>query len=224
MHESATPEKTQAEIPFALLEYTAVFRKPILEAWAVPALLVSAALNALEPHGFKLDGVETKIAEKLTECVVVFRRNPPGVTLKVGIEKLTILAENLDWAESDQLVATARASINAVIEHSKAEIQSQHVALGIHIQIKTKPRLEVTAPLLSPLALKLLDGEMKFPGIILQREKATIVVDGSLAYANGLFVRINREHEADVSLENMAEILRADEQRLFDTLGLVGIL
>ena len=74
------------------------------------------------------------------------------------------------------------------------------------------------------MAYRLLDGEIKFPGIILQREKATIVVDGSLAYANALFVRINREHGADVSLEKIAEVLHADEERLFDTLGLQGDL
>jgi len=42
-------EKTQAEIPFSVLEYSAVFKKAILEAWTVPAFLISAVLNALEP-------------------------------------------------------------------------------------------------------------------------------------------------------------------------------
>lgn len=224
MHETATPEKTQAEIPFGILEYTAVFKRPILEAWTVPALLVSAALDVLEPFGFKLDGVEVKTPPNLSEYALVFRRTPPGVTLTLGIGKLVIVAEDLDWTEADQFIAAAHAGINAIVEKSKAEFQAQHVTLGMHIQLKTKPRHEVTAPLLTPVAYRLLDGEIKFPGIILQREKATIVVDGSLAYANALFVRINREHGADVSLEKIAEVLHADEERLFDTLGLQGNL
>jgi hypothetical protein len=85
MHETATPEKTQAEIPFGILEYTAVFKRPILEAWTVPALLVSAALNVLEPFGFKLDGVEVKTPPNLSEYALVFRRTPPGVALTLGI-------------------------------------------------------------------------------------------------------------------------------------------
>ena len=78
MHEAATPEKTQAEIPYSLVEYTAVFKKPILEAWPAIALMVSAVLEALEPYGFNLDGVEAKThSEKLNEYAIVFRRTPP---------------------------------------------------------------------------------------------------------------------------------------------------
>lgn len=224
MNTAATSEKTQADIPFGIIEYTADFKRPILEAWAVPALLVSAALDALGTFGFKLDGVEAKThTEKLSDSALVFRRNPPGLVLTVGINKLSIMAENFDWTEADQFIAAARAALNSIVDSSRAEIHSQHVALGMHIQIKTKPRHEVTAPLLSALALKLLDGEMKFPGVILQRGNATIVIDGSLAYANGLFVKINREHRAEVSLEKMAEVLRSDEDRLFETLGLEGV-
>src|SRR5437868_13610744 len=168
MHEAATPEKTQAEIPFGILEYTAVFRKPILEAWTVPAYIITAALGALEPFGFKIDGVELKIhTEKIADYEVLFRRDPAGVTLRVGMGKLVIVAENLDWTEAEKFVQSAHAGIDAVIRQSKAEIESQHVGLGLHIQLKDKPRHEITASLLSPTALKLLDGEMKFPGVIL---------------------------------------------------------
>jgi hypothetical protein len=226
MHEAAAvSEKTHAEIPYGILEYTAVFKKPILEAWTIPANIIIGVLEALDPFGFKMDGVELKThTEKIAEYEVLFRRNPAGVTLRVGMSRLVLVAENLDWTEAGQLVEAARAGIAAVIQRTKAEIETQHVSLGLHIQLKDKPRQEVTAPLLAPAAFQLLDGELKFPGVILQREKSSIVVDASLAFANGLFVRLNREHAADVPLERMAELLQADEVRLFETLGLEGVL
>lgn len=218
-------EKTQAEIPYSMLEYTCVFGKPILDAWAVPAHLVAAVLNALEPFGFKPDGVELKTrTEKLTEYAIVFRRTPVGVTFTVGVEKLVIGAENLDWKDAEQFMKGARAGLDAVLHKGNTDIRSQHLVLGIHIQLKTKPRQEVTAPLLSPDALKLLDGELKMSGVILQREKCSIVIDGSLAFANGLFVRINREHGAGAAFGQMAEVLRNDEMQLFGLLGLEGEL
>ncbi len=199
--------------------------KPILEAWAVPAHLVALVLTALEPFSFEPDGVELKTrAEKLTENVIVFRRTPPGVTFTIGVEKLVIAAENLDWSEADKFMRIARAGLDAVLQKGKVDVRAQHLVLGIHIQLKTKPRQEVTSPLLSPETLKLLDGELKMPGIILQREKCSIVIDGSLAFANGLFVRINREHAPSAAFEQMAEILRNDEMQLFDLLGLEGEL
>lgn len=218
-------EKTQAEIPYSMLEYTAVLGKPILEAWTAPARLVAVIMNALAPFGFKPDGVELKTrAEKLTDNVIVFRRTPPGVTFTVGIEKLVIAAENLDWSDAEQFMNAARAGLDAVLQEGKAEIRLQHLVLAIHIQLKAKPRHEVTAPLVSAEALKLLDGEVKMPGIILQREKCSVVIDGSLAFANALFVRINREHAPSVAFAQMAEVLRKDEMQLFDVLGLEGEL
>jgi hypothetical protein len=142
----------------------------------------------------------------------------------LGIGKLVISAENLDWTEAEQFIATVRAGSEAILTKAKAEIASQQLVLAIHVQLKNKQRQEVTAPLLSPLALQLMDGDIRMAGIILLREKATIIVDGSLAYANGLFVRIIREHPAAATFERMAEVLRADEEKFFDSLGLEGVL
>ena len=90
MPETTAPEKTQAEIPYSVLEYTAVFGKPIVDAWGTPAVIIAAVLNALEPWGFKLDGVEAKTdTEKLSEYAIVFRRSNPAspglsLTLEIG--------------------------------------------------------------------------------------------------------------------------------------------
>jgi hypothetical protein len=225
MTEKVTPEKTQAEIPYGIVEYTASFRKPIIDAWAVPANIVSAVLDALGPFGFGLSGIEVKTnTQKLDEYAIVFRRTPPNVTFTVGIGRLEIVAENFDWTEVEQFVDPARAGIGAVLQTAQAQVDSQQVTLAMHIQLKDRPRQEVTARLLSPMALNLLDGDLKFPGIILLRERCRIIVDASLAHANGLFVRMSREHAANVSFEQIAAALQADEKQFFDTLGLEGIL
>lgn len=218
-------EETEAEILYSMLEYTAVLERPILEAWSVPANLVAVVLKALNPFGFQPDGVELKTrAEKLTENVILFRRNPPGVTFTVGVEKIFISAENLDWSDAERFIEAVRAGLDSVLKNGDSGIKQQHLVLGIHIQAKTKPRQEVTRHLLSEQALNLLDGELRMPGVILQREKASIIIDGSAAFANGLFVRINREHGAGTTLKEMAEMLRNDERQLFDVLGLEGEL
>src|SRR2546422_838105 len=72
------PDKTQAEIPYSHLEYTAIFKKPLIEALLSPANLISVVLTGLEPLGFKLDGVEIKThTEKLNEYTIIFRRTAP---------------------------------------------------------------------------------------------------------------------------------------------------
>jgi len=82
----------------------------------------------------------------------------------------------------------------------------------------------VTAPLLSPTASELFDGEPEFSGVIVSRERITIVIDASVGLANALYVRISRTHPGELSFADMAKVLREDEQRVFDVLGLEGIL
>jgi len=221
-------DKTESEIPYSMLEYTAVFKKPIIEAAAVPAVLIAAVLKALEPSGFKLDGVELRTqTARLHEYEIEFRRSTPVTpsrSLVLGLTKVVVKAENLDWTEAEQLLAEMGAALNVIRQTARAEIQSQRLLLGMHVQLKGKPREDVTAPLLSPVAFKLLDGQVRFPGVILLGEKATIIIDASLAYANGLFVRVSREHPAETTLAELAEVLHKDEEQLFDVLGLEGTL
>jgi hypothetical protein len=222
------PDKTQVEIPHSHLEYTSVFKRPILEAWSPPTNLIAAVLDVLQPSGYKLDGVETNVhTRKLDEYSIVFRRTAPAFpprSLTLGLDKAIVTAENLDWTEAEQFISGQSAAINAILEVGGAEIQSQQLVVGLHIQLKDRPRKDVTAPLLSPVACGLLDGKADFSGVILLREKAIVLIDASVALANGLFVRITREHPPEASFEKLAETLRNDEQRIFDVLGLEGIL
>jgi hypothetical protein len=163
-------------------------------------------------------------AEKINEHAIIFRRTPPGAAFTVGLGRLFISAENLDWSESERFISGMNAAMSAVREASKYEIASQQLTLGMHVQFKVKAQTDVTAPLLTPLALKLLDGEVKSYGIILNRNKSSIVIDGSAAFANALFVRIIREHSAEIPLQEVAARLHKDEEVLFDVLGIEGVL
>src|SRR6478672_9669243 len=135
------PLKVAVEIPYGVVEYTAVFKKPILEAWLGTALIISGVLEALDPFGFKLEGVDVKThTEKLNDYAVVFKRNVPGITLTLQLGRIVWVAENLDWTEAHHFIATAQAGIDAIIEKTKAEIELQHVGMAMHIQLKTKTR------------------------------------------------------------------------------------
>jgi hypothetical protein len=222
------PDKTQAEIPYSLLEYTPEFKRPILEALSPPAKIVGAILDALSPWGYRPDGVEfiTQV-RKLDEYTIVFRRTAPAAptrSLTLRAANLSVVAENLDWTQAEQFIAEQTAALNAIRGVGGAEIQSQQLVLAMHIQLKERPRKEVTAPLLTPVGHQLLGGTPDFSGVILLRDKAAVIIDASLAYANGLFVRVARTHPPEASLQELAETLRRDEQCIFDTLGLEGDL
>lgn len=231
MSETSAPAKIQVEIPYGLLEYTAKFDEPIVEAWEGRGKIVAAVLTALKPWGFALDGVELKMhGEKLGEHGIIFRRtNPPSPpnparSIAVTLGTIFISAANVDWTEADDLIAAMSAGMAAIRDSARPRIGSQHVALGMHIQLKSSSVKDVTTPLLSRPATGLLDGEIKTAGISLSRDKSSIVIDASAVYANALFVRLFRQHSGEASLPQIAEILRKDEEDLFEVLGLEGEL
>jgi hypothetical protein len=79
--------------------------------------------------------------------------------------------------------------------------------------------------LLTPVARELLDdGAIIGQGIILHRADGTILIDNSAGFANGLYVRIQRNFEASVGLEQISQTLFNDELKLWDVLKLEGEL
>ncbi len=218
------PEKTQAEIAFSQLEYTCTFKGPILPAGAV----VGAILEALGPSGYTLSGMELSAkTPKPDDWSIVFRRTAPAVparSLALGFGKAVITADNLDWGEAEGFIASHGAALKAIQDTGGAATQTQHLVVALHVQLKARPRCDVTAHLLSREGLSLLDGEVKFPGIILHKDKASVIIDASAGFANGLFLRITREHSGDATLQHLAEALRKDEEQVFAVLALEGVL
>ncbi|HEX5484249.1 MAG TPA: hypothetical protein VFZ08_16650 [Terriglobia bacterium] len=222
------PQTTKSEITYSLLEYASAFRRPIFGAPASLGQLIGSILDELAPSGYTLSGVEFNLqAPKLDEFAIVFRRTIPAFppwSFALGFGKVNIKAENLDWTEAERFISTHRAALDAVRKKGGAELQSQQLDVGMHIQLKDRARKDVTSPLLSPFGAMLLDGEADFSGVVLTQGKVIFVIDASVGVANGLFVRISREHRPDASFEQLAETLHNDEKRIFDVLGLEGIL
>lgn len=222
-----TSEKAQVEIPYGLVEYTAIFEQPILEAWEGSAL-TSAALGALRPYGFTIDGVEYKEdSDKANEHAIIFRRTDPltpGMNLSLGLGRLVITAENLDWSEAERFISAMDIALLAIFETAQVQLKSQQLSVGLHVQLKDKPRKEVTIPLLSSRGSQIFDGDITCAGLILHVTKGHILIDASAAFANGLFIKLYREHPPEATLSQMAGVLRKDEELVFEVLGLEGTL
>ncbi len=217
--------KFPIELPYGLFEYTAVFVEPALDAWTNIAFIIQQMLKVLEPYGFNFDDVEIKNrTEKPAEHTISFKSTAPNITFHLGVSKLTIACENLSWGDKDKAIEILKTGIKAAVGLTKGEIRSQRAHLAMHVQLKTAKPDAVTERLLSPVAHSLLDGAVEFSGIILLRKGARVIIDASAAFANGLFVRIQREHTKQTTLEQIAETLYTDEKQLFDVLSLEGEL
>src|SRR5438105_5038198 len=115
MESGSAQPKHKIQIPFGQIEYTGVFKEPIVKSFAPPSSLVENLIRALKPYGFPVEGVEVRSRDKLSDCAVELRRTPPLISFKVTPEKLTITADNLDWSGKDKFLETAKAGVQTVL-------------------------------------------------------------------------------------------------------------
>lgn len=228
MADATSPPKTHAEIPQSAIEYTLAFEAPVIQLGDTRAVTIMEALEALKPWGFSLDGLETKLrSDKASEHAIIFRRTRPArhaTSLNLFYDKIQVLAENLDWEGAEDLISMVTAGIDSVRRTANPIIKAQHIVAGVHIQLKDRQVVDVVRPLLSPQALRLADGELKFPGVIVTGQQSNVIIEASVLYANALWVRLFRDHSGSAALPEIAAALRSDETRLFEVLGLEGIL
>jgi len=221
---SAQPAKYKIQIPSGQIEYTGVFKEPIVSSFFPPSGLIEDLFRVLKPYGFSIDGIETRSREKISDCVVEFRRTPPLTSLKVSPGKFTVTADDLDWSTKDKFIEGMNAALQTVLNREHAELESQQIVLAMHVQPQDKPRMDITAPLLSDTAYSLLAGEPEFQGMVLTRKGVSVVIDASLVHSNGLFMRFVRQHKSTAALAEIADQLYADEAHVFEVLGLDGEL
>ena len=217
-------DKHKIQIPVGQIEYTGVFKEPIIKSFSPPTSLIENLIRGLKPYGFSIDGVEIRSREKLSDCVVELRGTPPSTSLKISPGKVIISADNLDWSDKDKFIEGMKAGLHIVLEREHAELETQQMVLAMHVQLQDKPRKDITAPLLSATAYELLSGESEFQGIVLTRVGVSVVIDASLAHANALFMRLVRQHKSTATLEQIADQLYADEAHIFEVLNLDGEL
>jgi len=224
MQSGSAQSKYKIQFPLAQIEYTGVFKEPLIKSFSPPSGVIEDLLRALKPYGFSVDGLEVRSREKVSDTVIELRRTPPLTSLKVSPGKVSVTADNLDWSDKDKFIEGMKVALKTVLDREHSEFEAQQIVLAMHVQIQERPRKDITAPLLSGAAYNLLAGESEFQGIVLTRVGVSVVIDASLSHANALFIRLVRQHKPTTALEQMAAQLYADEAHIFEVLGLDGEL
>jgi len=87
------------------------------------------------------------------------------------------------------------------------------------MQPKTKSFRDILMPFLPAPLIGLHPAPFRTGATIIRWERAGITLDGSGLIANGVFVRLDRDFDGDVSYEHIAEQLHADEDAILALLG-----
>jgi hypothetical protein len=213
----------RVKIPAASAEVIARFDRPYIGLLTSDkAKVLEGLLVGLLPFKARLANTEIIDSAKPSEDKVILRLPEHGLTFQFGAEEYRFSKDGASWATAEQDGKIWQVAESAVLESSGAKIVSFTITLAMHLQVLSMPREIVLAPFLAP----------PFQQLLVEREAQThgchvrfvdggdVLIDYSLAYANGIFVRLSAQFEGKAPIADMFARLRADEERILEILDI----
>ncbi len=206
-------------IPVSFLEVTFEYERPNLALWGNKAPIVQALFDALRSWSPSIDDIESLNSGKLSEQGLAIKLPLKRVTLFFGPAHCRFSRDSVDWNLAAETIDIFDAATSAFVNLSGVPMGAKKTAIGLHLQPRSIPFLEVLSPFM-PSQLGALDHTpLRTMAIVAKWDKRRVTLDGSGSIANGLFVKFEREFESSTTSGDMAAQLLRDEEELFAVLG-----
>jgi hypothetical protein len=214
-------QTADAQAVLTFLEYQALFREPIFEAWGQPNALMRAVFRAFRPWNINLTSISAKQSPaNAGEVGIVFNLLNGKFVFSVGVGAANLLVTNPSWADSELITQVLRAGVEAVRESAKAEVDRHVLSLSMHLRPRQKQIREITSQFVKISKPRVADAKIKALGFSLYTDDGSWIVDSSVIYNDALFVKLSQAFAPSVSFEEMATSLRQEQSDLLAILQL----
>lgn len=214
-------EEGIADIPESYFEYRGEFRTAIFDAWRLPNPFVKALFEILKSQNVSLgDFSFAKTPSNLREVQLTVNVTSVRAILKVGIDTVTFVALNPDWADAPALIQLFEVILKKILEVGNTTLHTQEIALAMHV----KPGKLSFSGRMAELVNKEALGPAEIYGVSVYRSDSTLVIDKSQRYLNSIFIRLNRRFSGEVSFPDIAASLYTDENQALKLLGLQELI
>ena len=210
------------KIPMASVEYVARFDRPYVGLIANERPRVfEAVVSALLPFNFRLANTEIVSTGTMADHKVIFRLPERGITFQFGAEEYRFGKEGSSWISVQEDAQVLLAAERALLDGSGAKVESCSVTLAMHLQPLAKTREEILAPFLpEPFKPLVKQHQTHTFGNHLKWPDGDVLLDFSVAFANGIFLRLTSQFKGQPLLPDILTKVRSDEETLFGILGI----
>ncbi len=206
-------------IPMSYFEVIADYEDPNVTLWLDRAAVVQNIFDALKPWSINVDNVEIVTSGLPSEQGIKFKLPEKRASFFFGPASCRFTKDNPVWASAEETITILDTALSTLIRLSGITIKSQRTLIALHFQPKTKPFFEILKPFV-PQQLAALDADpVETMAVVLKWDKRKVTIDGSGQIANGVFLRFEREFNGKTSYEEIANQLKADEDKIFSVLG-----
>jgi hypothetical protein len=209
-----------ATIPISFFELTIHYVRPHIRLWTDRAAIIQGIVDAIEPWNLNLDDLEVRSTGKISEQGVNFNLPIKRISFFFGAAWCRFTRNDADWDFAEETISILEAFTSTLAKFGKIVLGTRKTSLGLHVQPRTMPFMEVLRPLVPPQLAALETVPIRSMATVAKRDHRTITVDGFGSLANALFVRLDNDFIKEVTFEQIAQQLRSDQIELFKLLGL----
>jgi hypothetical protein len=211
------------KIPFATSEYQARFERPYI-AFIGHDLqrAFEAVFTALLPFDLRLENTEILATGTFAEHKTIFKIPERGIRFEFGAHEYKFTKELANWSTVEADGQILLAAEGALMERSDAKIASCIATVTMHLQPLAKPREEILAPFLpDPFKIFLTQRQAQAQtyGNHLGFADGEVLIDFSVALANGIFLRFSSHFTGHPPLAEVLAKVRSDQVAWFGILG-----
>jgi hypothetical protein len=127
------------------------------------------------------------------------------------------------WTEADEVLRILDTALTTLSRTGGVTFGKKVAVLSLHLQLKTTSFKEILRPFIVPEILRLDPAPTEAMAIVSRWPKRRIMLDGSAAIANGIFVQTEREFDTHTTYQDMKQTIQNDEAELFNLLGVEEI-
>jgi hypothetical protein len=206
-------------IPISNFAVAIRYVRPVFQLWIDRAAVIQGIFDGLEPWKPSIDDMEVRADGKPSE---------QGITLKLPLKRITFFfgpasckfsRDDADWGAAEETITILDAVLSALTIFGHVTLGNKSTAISLHIQPRTIPFMDILNPFV-PCGLAAIESQpIRTMATVAKWENRKVTIDGSGALANGVFLRMERDFDASVSYDQMAQQLREDEAQLFSILG-----
>jgi hypothetical protein len=210
------------KIPLSSAEYLVRFDRPYVGLISTERpRAFEAVVAALLPFNFRLANTEIVTTGTLADHKVIFKIPERGISFQFGAEEYRFGKEGSLWSIAEQDAEVLLAAERALLEASGAHYQSCQATIAMHLQPLAKARAVILEPFVpDPFKPLLITRHALTFGNHLKWTDGEVLLDFSLALANGIFLRLISKFDGHPPLNEVLKKVRDDEETLFGILGI----
>lgn len=205
-------------IPIAILDITVEYSRPNMRLLVDRANVVDRLFQAFTEWKVKVDDVEVITEGKPSDQGIKFKIPAKRTSFMFGAGSCKLNRDDATWATAQETIAILNTGWNVLKELGEVEAGTYKTSIALHLQPKTTPFIDILKPFAARPLADLETAPIKAIAGVLKWDRRRVTIDGSSQFANGIFVRLEREFEGTVTYQQIAEQLHIDETQIFELL------